>query len=236
MSASGKLIVFEGVEGAGKTTQIHRTLDWLENSGWSKRLAAQCQLSPVAAVTREPGGTQLGLQIRRLLLDPALSQSESITSEAELLLYAADRAQHVIQFMQPRLAAGQIVLCDRFTDSTVAYQGYGRQLDLALIEKINRLATFGLTSDLTLWFDVDVSQGLARTREREAEHAAGDRMEANDLAFHQRVQAGFSTLAQASTLIHRVNASQSLEQVTAEVVQILEGSFQRWFPHLLPNS
>ena len=100
---------------------------------------------------------RLGAQIRQLLLDPALSQAEEITSEAELLLYAADRAQHVIQYIQPRLKAGQIVLCDRFTDSTVAYQGYGRQLNLELIEQINQLATFGLTSDLTLWFDVDVS-------------------------------------------------------------------------------
>ncbi len=233
---AGKFIVFEGVEGAGKTTQIQRTLSWLEDSGWSARLAQHCQHSTVAVVTREPGGTQLGSKIRQLLLDPALSATEEITPEAELLLYAADRAQHVVQYIRPRLAAGQIVLCDRFTDSTVAYQGYGRQLDRELIDKINRLATLGLASDLTLWFDVEVSQGLQRAQKRPAEHASGDRMEANDLAFHQRVQTGFATLAQRNSRIKSVDANQPLDQVTQQVVQILEQSFQQWFPHLLSNS
>lgn len=187
-------------------------------------------------VTREPGGTQIGQQIRRLLLDPALSQSEAITDEAELLLYAADRAQHVIQFIQPRIRAGQIVLCDRFTDSTLAYQGYGRGLNLDLIHQINQLATFGLTSDLTLWFDVNVEQGLQRAKSRTAEHEAGDRMEANALSFHQRVQSGFSALEQSNPIIQRVNANRPLKDVTAQVTQILEHSFRQWYPHLLKRS
>ena len=233
----GKFIVFEGVEGAGKTTQIQQTLTWLEHSGWADRLATTFKLnSPIAMVTREPGGTQLGQYIRKLLLDPALSQAEEITSEAELLLYAADRAQHVVQCIRPHLEAGQIVLCDRFTDSTVAYQGYGRKLDLALIQQLNQLATFGLQSDVTLWFDVDVEQGLQRARSRQSEHSTGDRMEANDLAFHQRVQMGFATLAQENPRINRIDANQPLNQVTHQVTSILETSFQQWHPNLLSNS
>lgn len=234
---TGKFIVFEGVEGAGKTTQIQRTLTWLEQSGWAQCLATTFNLdTPIAVVTREPGGTQLGQYIRKLLLDPALSETEEITSEAELLLYAADRAQHVLQFLRPHLDKGHIVLCDRFTDSTVAYQGYGRNLDLDLIHQLNQLATFGLSSDLTLWFDVNVSQGLRRARGRKSEHASGDRMEANDLAFHQRVQTGFATLAQGNPQIKRIDANQSLNQVTQQVTSILEDSFQQWHPNLLSNS
>lgn len=234
---TGKFIVFEGVEGAGKTTQIERAVDWLKHSGWADRLAQTFEIeSPIAIVTREPGGTQLGQHIRKLLLDPALSQSEAITSEAELLLYAADRAQHVIQCIRPHLDAGRIVLCDRFTDSTVAYQGYGRKLDLNLIEQLNQLATFGLRSDLTLWFDVEVTQGLDRARRRTSEHAAGDRMEANDLAFHQRVQAGFATLAHHDPRIKTIDANQSLDQVIQQVRSILEEAFQQWHPNLLSNS
>lgn len=233
----GKFIVFEGVEGAGKTTQIQHSVTWLEDSGWIQRLAHQFHLdAPIVIVTREPGGTQLGQHIRKLLLDPALSQTEAITSEAELLLYAADRAQHVIQFIRPHLEAGRIVLCDRFTDSTVAYQGYGRNLDLDLIQQLNQLATFGLRSDLTLWFDVDVSQGLQRARGRQSEHIAGDRMEANDLAFHQRVQSGFAALAQDDPQIKTIDANQSLNHVTQQITSILEESFQQWYPNLLSNS
>ena len=230
----GKFIVFEGVEGAGKTTQIHHAKSWLEKTGWAERLTQASNLQePITIITREPGGTEIGQHIRKLLLDPTISESEEITSEAELLLYAADRAQHVIQFIQPYLEAGHIVFCDRFTDSTVAYQGYGRQLDLDLITKLNDIATFGLKSDLTLWFDVDVEQGLERARGVTLkENAKGDRMEANDLAFHQRVRDGFAAIAQNSPEVVTINANQSLELVSSQVTKVLEACFSRWYPHL----
>ncbi len=166
-----------------------------------------------------------------MLLDPALSEAEAIAETAELLMYAADRAQHVSQLVQPNLAAGRIVLCDRFTDSTVAYQGYGRELDLSLIDQLNQIATGGLTSDLTLWFDVDVMRGLARARSRKPEHAAGeDRMEANDLEFHQRVQAGFKHLAQSNPQrIIRIDSNVSIDKVTQQVQRVLQQRFEQWF-------
>lgn len=182
-------------------------------------------------VTREPGGTQLGQQLRRLLLDPGLSQTEAIAPEAELLMYAADRAQHVIQSILPDLEAGRLVLCDRFTDSTIAYQGYGRMLNLSLIEQLNHIATQGLTSHLTLWLDVDVSLGLQRAYHRSPEHASGkDRMEANDLAFHQRVQSGFAALAKANPhRIIRIDGNQPLKVVTQNIQDHLQQKFDQWF-------
>lgn len=171
----GKLIVFEGIEGAGKTTQIQQTSDWLKS--W---------LSQQVLITREPGGTPLGERLREVLLADAL-----VYDTSELLLYAADRAQHIQEFIQPALKAGHIILCDRFTDSTIAYQGYGRGLSLDLIDQLNHIATQGIKSDLTLWLDVDVETGLERMRQR----ASADRIEQSDLAFHHRVQQGFKTLA-----------------------------------------
>jgi dTMP kinase len=198
----GKLIVFEGVEGCGKTTQLNRLQQWL-------------QPRPVA-VTRQPGGTELGRELRRLLLDERAGCP--IQERAELFLYAADRSQHVEEFLKPQLAAGAIVLCDRYTDSTVAYQGYGRGLSLAEVETLNQIATGGLESDLTLWLDVDVGVGLARTRRR----GAADRMEQADLAFHRRVREGYAALALAHPQrIVRVDASLSEDEVAEQIQTIV---------------
>lgn len=205
---NGKLIVFEGGEGAGKTTQIERSRVWLSQS-----LPPDIPL----LVTREPGGTPLGTSLRGLLLQGS-SSGETPHDRAELLLYAADRAQHVETFLKPTLEAGAMILCDRYTDSTLAYQGYGRGIDLEVIEQLNRIATGGLQSDLTLWLDVDVPTGLQRARQR----SARDRMEAAELDFHERVREGFYQLAKAHPQrIIRIDASRDLESVTAQIEEVL---------------
>jgi len=213
------LIVFEGVEGSGKTTQIQRSRDWFLSSGILDKLGNYRKPPPVI-ITREPGGTALGINLRQLLLQ---EQSSSLQHRTELLLYAADRSQHVEELLQPQLDAGAIILCDRYTDSTIAYQGYGRGIDLALIEQINHIATGGLESDLTLWLDVDVTIGLQRARER----GVADRMEQAELAFHQRVQQGFAQLAsQHPQRIVRIDANQSPDAVQLDIQTVLRQRIQ----------
>lgn len=223
----GKLIVFEGVEGCGKTTQIARLETWLRTSGHLDRLQQSGSVSDLI-VTREPGGTPLAQQIRHLLLTP--TKAESWSDRAELLLYAADRAQHVAHQLQPQLATGALILCDRFTDSTLAYQGYGRGLDLKLIDQLNAIATDGVTSDLTFWLDLDASVGLARAAERNGK--AVDRIEQAGLAFHQRVQRGFAELAQASDRTIRIDASRSSDAVSQAIQTIFMQQMQQWYPQL----
>ena len=202
----GKLIVFEGVEGCGKTTQIQRTLDWLQTIFPSERVV----------VTRQPGGTQLGIGIRRLLLD--YSEEKPIQDLTELFLYAADRAQHVEEVLKPELHNKSIILCDRYTDSTIAYQGYGRGLNLSLIHQLNQLATGGLKSDLTIWLDVDVEVSLARTRGR----GVADRIELEAIAFHRQVQQGYTELAKEHpNRILRVDASLNEIAVQEQIQAIL---------------
>ncbi len=212
---NGKLIVFEGIEGSGKTTQIQQTCEWLQ-----KYLGTS---APAILTTKEPGGTALGRSLRKILLDSR--SEEPIVSQAELLLFAADRAQHVETFLKPHLKQGAIILCDRFTDSTIAYQGYGRGLDQNLIKQLNQIATGGLQSDLTLWFDIDVKKGLARTQTR----GERDRIEQADLTFHQRVHQGFCELAsQAGDRIIRIDAHLSLEQVREKIQGVLSQQLKQW--------
>ncbi len=230
----GKLVVLEGVEGCGKTTQLQRLKQWLVDCGWSERLnqALSQSVTPVV-VTREPGGTLLGQGLRQLLLD-AETTDEPIHDRSELLLYAADRAQHVATFLRPHLQQGTLVLCDRYTDSTVAYQGYGRGVALQLIDQLNHIATEGLESDLTFWLDLDVEMGLARARQRLPILSRGlDRMENSALEFHQRVQAGFATLArQYPERIVRIEANQEVSAVSAQIQTILETRLNAWYPSL----
>lgn len=218
----GKLIVFEGVEGSGKTTQIQRVRQWLSDSGWMEMWRTR-GLIPRVVVTREPGGTDLGLNLRKLLLNQPVN--EPLRERAELLLYAADRAQHVDDFLKPELAKGSLILCDRFTDSTIAYQGYGGKTNLKLIEQVNNLATNGLESDLTLWLDINVEIGLARTKTRGKQ----DSIEKKKLAFHRRVQQGFTELAKANPQkILRIDANLSEDEVEIQIQQILERKFREW--------
>lgn len=220
---AGKLIVFEGVEGSGKTTQIQRSHQWLQTTFPTRAKVI---------VTREPGDTRLGRSLRQLLLANTTQQqqihsqegklifddSPPISELAELLLYAADRAQHVEEVLKPNLANGATILCDRYTDSTIAYQGYGRGLDRKIIDQLNTLATGGLESTLTLWLDVDVEISLLRIKSR----GESDRIEQASLAFHRRVQAGYSELAKAyPDRIKRVDASLSEVALQAQIQDIL---------------
>jgi dTMP kinase len=202
MKMSGKFIVFEGVEGAGKTTQIQQTASWLQS---------RCDKDTSVVITREPGGTKLGQQIRQILLEDPTSW---VSNRTELLLYGADRAQHVESLIRPHLDRGDIVLCDRFTDSTIAYQGYGRGFDRAEIDRVNQLATGGLQSDLTFWLDLDVTIGLQRVLSR----GKPDRMELATLDFHQRVRQGYQELANIyPNRIVRVDADRSEAAIQIEI-------------------
>jgi len=234
---AGKFIVFEGGEGSGKTTQIQRLRDWLLSDVSFNTLQEQGEVGELK-LTREPGGTALGKDIRQLLLTPRnREQDAQIYSRAELLLYAADRAQHVQESIVPWLEAGHWVLCDRFTDSTVAYQGYGRQLNLALIHQLNEIATGGLRTDMTLWLNVSPSVGLGRMAQR----GEADRMEQAGRDFHQRVCEGFTALANpeandpnpySSGPIVEIDGNQSLDSVSIQIQTVIQQRIQQWYPHL----
>jgi dTMP kinase len=206
----GFFITFEGIEGSGKTTQISLLADYLVAAGRSVRL------------TREPGGTPIGDQVRKILLDPA---NAALDPRAELLLYAAGRAQHLAEFIRPALEGGAIVLCDRFSDATYAYQGHGRGLDLELIGDLDRLVTGGMRPDLTILLDIDASKGLARARGRNSRHGLGAeaRFENEHLPFHERVRRGYLELARREPGRFRVvDASRQPEAVHREVRQLVE--------------
>lgn len=201
----GKLIVLEGVEGSGKTTQVAAIADWLRSHQSRKVMT-----------TREPGGTSLGKHLRQLLLQ---ENGTKLHDRTELCLYAADRIQHLEEVVKPALEQGIIILCDRFTASTIAYQGYGRGLDQDLIAQFNYLATQGLQPHLTLWLNLDVQVGLQRVKIR----GERDRLEKADLTFHQRVQQGYQELAaQNPETFLAIDANQSPALVTLEIQRILQ--------------
>ena len=204
-------ITLEGIEGSGKTTQLSHMQAFCQQQGWP------------CVVTREPGGTQLGAQIRSILLDP---DSRQLVPHAELLLYMADRAQHLAQVVKPALAAGKVVICDRYFDATVVYQGYARGLDVAFINQLHRLAFKNLKPDLTILFDLKPKIGLARAWKQiqngdRTTHES--RFEAEKLKFHQRVREGYLELAQAEPERFRiVDASQDAEQISRIMCSILQ--------------
>jgi len=193
-------ITFEGPEGSGKSTQIALLASWLR------------ERDQAVLTTREPGGTAIGDRVRAILLDHAASE---MSPEAEVLLFSAARAQHVNEVIRPHLESGGVVLCDRFADSTLAYQGYGHRLPLDTLATVTAFATGGLRPDLVAYLDIDVQAGLRR-KQQHAEDDAGqwNRMEAQALAFHQRVRAGYLEMAAkdpARWLI--VDASQGVADV-----------------------
>jgi dTMP kinase len=209
-------ITFEGIEGCGKTTQVDRLAHALEE----RRLPH--------VVTREPGGTRLGGHIRRMLLDRDHGEMEGLT---ELLLYAADRAQHVAEVIHPALASGRWVVCDRFADATTAYQGYGRGQDLDLIHRLNLVATQGVWPDLTLLLDCPVELGLDRAQRR---ILAGDSPEREDRferqvrAFHLRVREGYRRLAEPDPArIKVLDATLDPDRLHEEILTFLEPCLQR---------
>lgn len=195
-----KFITLEGPDGSGKTTQAHLLVEWLRESDYDVTL------------TREPGGTEIGDQIRAVLHDP---QNTAMDARTEILLYSASRAQHAAQLIRPALAAGRVVISDRYADSTLAYQGYGRGLDLCELRAITTFATGGLTPDLTLYFDIVPSEGLQR---RLLSGEEWNRMDAEELAFHRRVRDGYLKLvSQEPERWVVINAAQTMEEVQAEV-------------------
>jgi len=197
-------ITFEGPEGSGKTTQIELLSEYLEEKGY-----------PVLA-TREPGGTSIGDQIRTILLDP---QNTAMLPASEALLFSAARAQIVSQVIRPHLARGGIVLCDRYADSTLAYQGYGHDLELETLHAITALATGGLKPDLTIYLDIDVEQGLRRKlAAHEASQAEWNRLDQQETAFHRRVREGYLQMAaQEPNRWLVIDATQPLEVIRASI-------------------
>lgn len=202
--SKGLFITFEGGEGAGKTTLINRVYDALAEKGHE------------AIKTLEPGGTPLGRDIRTLLLH---EQTTSICERAELFLFLADRAHHVKTVILPALDEGKIVLCDRFNDSTLAYQGAARHLDLNLLRTMCDIATEGLTPDLTLYLDLDPQVGLERAKK----HDVPDRLEKENLEFHTEVREGFLALAlEEPDRFHTINAEQGIEEVFSAAMTEIE--------------
>lgn len=191
-------ITFEGPDGSGKSTQVKQLNEYLQSRG--------CQV----LLTREPGGTTIGEQIRQLVLS---KQSQGITHQAEALLFSAARAQIVAEVIQPALAAGKIVLCDRYADSTMAYQGYGLGLDLDALRAITRFATSGLVPDLTIYIDVPVSVGIARKQGDQV-----NRLDAKEIAYHDQVRKGFLQLASGEPARWVViDGTRSVDQVQSEI-------------------
>ena len=215
----GRFVVLEGIDGCGKSTQLDALAAWLPSSGL---LAPGCEL----VVTREPGGTALGRALRQLLLHPPNEAAPETT--AELLLYAADRAQHVQQLIAPALAAGHWVLSDRFSGSTAAYQGHGRGLPLALIDQLEQIATAGLVPDLTLWLDLPLAEASRRRRDRHGDHGP-DRIEAGGDAFLARVHQGFAVLADQRGWL-AIAADQPPEPVSAACRRALQQRFGPFQP------
>jgi dTMP kinase len=199
MTTPGRFIVLEGIDGCGKTTQLQALHRWLPTSGL---MPPDAQL----VTTCEPGGTVLGLDLRELLLER--HGAARPVPMAELLLYAADRAQHVAKVIRPALDRGDWVICDRFTGSTAAYQGYGRGLNLCWIHDLEIIATGGLQADLTLWLDVPLAESCRRRDDQ-----LNDRIEGEGAEFLDRVEDGFLELAMQRDWV-RVNAERPVADVT----------------------
>lgn len=202
----GLFITLEGPEGSGKSTQIRHLAKALKHAGYS------------VVRTREPGGTGIAEAIRNILLQS--SSREHITAETEALLILAARSQHVQHLIRPALDAGSIVLCDRFSDSTLAYQGFARGVNLSWLKRANHVATRGLTPDFTLLFDVPVSIGLARRRN---DRGRQNRLDRESLQFHRLVRRGFLALAKQSPRTTIIDASRPAGEIRAEVERIVLG-------------
>jgi dTMP kinase len=204
-------ITFEGIEGTGKSTQIARVRDYFEARGREVFL------------TMEPGGSRIGRDLRKMLLHV---DNREITPITELFLYLADRAQHVGQVIRPELEAGKVVLCDRFADSTIVYQGYGRGLDTVMLRELNEVAVDGLWPDLTIVLDIDPEVGLKRATLRNIEDGKAKeegRFEAEHLSFHNRIREGYLTWAAFNRERMRViDASGTPDEVFAHIKAVIE--------------
>lgn len=201
----GKFITFEGIDGCGKSTQLALASKILAEKGYD------------VVVTREPGGTSISEKIREILLSPSNSE---MVNECEILLYCAARAQHVREKIIPAVNSGKIVLCDRFQEATFGYQGYGRGIPLDILRTVNAYATGGLNPDLTFIFDLSVEMSVSRMAKI---NKAKDRLEQNGTDFFQRIRDGFLNQAKISPeRIKLINAEQSIEQISAEVINLIQ--------------
>ncbi len=198
----GKFFVFEGIDGSGKTTQINQLSKWLNSTNL---IPENNQL----VITREPGGTKLGKSIRSLLLNS--SREKSPDSITELLLYAADRSQHVNEIIRPSLNKGDWVISDRFCGSTLAYQGYGRKLDIKLIKDLETISTQGISPDITFLLDIPVDESIKRRRNRKE-----DRMEKEGRDFLSNVSLGFKTLSEEKKW-KKISALKAKEEIISEI-------------------
>lgn len=209
---TGTFISFEGIDGSGKSTQLRLLAGFLR------------QKQHDVLATREPGGTPLGLRLRAALLDA----QEHVDPLTELLVFAADRAQHVRVLLRPALAAGRIVLTDRYADATVAYQGAGRGFAPELISQIVEVATEGLKPELTLLFDLPVKDCLRRTRRRFNDNETGDRLDAENEEFHTRVRQAYLRLAAAEPeRVRIIETSRSVEETQAQVQELVMTFLER---------
>lgn len=202
-------ITFEGIEGSGKTTQMRLLQKHLLTLGLD------------VLITREPGGCQISDSIRSLLLDPA---NTVMTARTELLLYAASRSQHVAEVIEPALRNGKIVLCDRFTDATRAYQGAGRGLDKSFIDNVNEISCDNLTPDLTLLLDYPVEQGLTRARSRNVSNDLENegRFELEEVSFHRCIRQEYLDLAARLDRFRVIDAQGSEAEVSARIKSEVE--------------
>ncbi|TNC89379.1 MAG: dTMP kinase, partial [Thalassolituus sp.] len=208
-SYPGRFITFEGGEGVGKSTNIAFVADWLKEQGIT------------VVVTREPGGTEIAEKIRNDLLKA--HHSEDMTAMTELLLVFAARAQHIEKVIVPALQRGEWVICDRFSDSTMAYQGYGRELPRADIELLTGLVQKDLQPDCTLLLDAPVATGMARaSRRAEQGIEQTDRFELEKLSFFEKVRQGFLELAAHSPRFHKLDATQPLDKVQRDIESVLK--------------
>ena len=199
-ASRGVFISLEGPDGSGKTSQARLLVEWLRDRGHD------------VVLTREPGGTEIGDQIREILHDPG---NVAMDARTEFLLYSASRAQHVSQQIMPMLARGRLVVSDRYADSSLAYQGYGRGLDLEVLRIITAFATRNLKPDITLYLDIAPGEGLQR---RVLSGEEWNRMDAEELAFHRRVREGYLTLAEAEPDRWRiVEADRPVHEIQADV-------------------
>jgi dTMP kinase len=209
-------ITLEGIEGSGKTTQLKNITAYLDRKGYD------------TIITREPGGTVIGEKIRAILLDPV---SEGMEPLAELFLYEADRVEHIKKKIIPALAAGKTVLCDRFYDATVVYQGYARGLDLDFIQRVHCLILEDLKPDLTLLFDLKPQIGLSRAWDQiNNGRRTGDesRFEKETLAFHEKIRAGYLELARLEPeRFHIIDASRDLACVKGDTISRLEQALKQ---------
>ena len=205
----GIFITFEGPECAGKTTQIRLLKSYFESLGRE------------AVVTREPGGTEVGEELRQIVKHHI--SAVPVTDEAEVLLFAASRAQHVAELIKPALHRGAVVICDRFFDSTTAYQGYARGLDMDFINKLNSFAIAGTVPDITILLDLTAEESMDRSSRREETLFVEDRIESEKIDFHKRVREGFLKIAaQESERVKIVPAIDEIENIHNKIVDLLK--------------